>query len=169
MKKMLTLISLLLIFVSWQTRERTYELTTREKQGYFDDLSRALSNSKLVKHLDLKYQKLSTIPNAVFSLTNLEILDLAHNEINQISERLIELPNLKKLYLNDNQIVVLPINFKELQITLLYIQNNPINNVNDLSTSLPPSIVDLEAGNPETQQNQSQPEIQIVEPEKVNR
>lgn len=169
MIKAVPLIPLLFILMSWQQADKFTELTTLEKLGYFEDIVRATEHKYLVKHLNLKYQDLTEIPTEVYSMSNLEILDVAQNQITVLSDRLVELPKLKKLYLNSNLISTLPANFKDLKIQLLYIQNNPINNLIDLSVVLPETVTELEAGNPESDINETQPQLKSVEPEKVKR
>jgi Leucine-rich repeat (LRR) protein len=169
MKNLFALISMLLIFASWQRVEEHLELTTLEKKGYFEDLSRAKQHVSLVKYLNLKYQNLTEIPSEVFELPNLEHLDLAHNQIGVVSNRLIELPKLKELYLNSNNISELPLNFKELNIKLLYIQNNPINDLPHIQSFLPSSIVELKSGNRDKNEAKSEPTIQPKDPLQIKR
>lgn len=149
MKSLLFSIFFVFILSSWHTMSIPYELTTLEKSGYFEDLNRAKLHPTLVKHLNLKYQNLITVPVDVYYFKQLEILDLSHNQLTKIDADIENLLNLKKLYINSNQITELPGNFNKLKITLLNIQKNPINDLVDLKPFLPETLGELLAGNPD--------------------
>lgn len=124
------------------------ELNTHQLNGYFEDLTIATKYPEMVKHLNLMYNDLTSIPEVVFKFKNLEVLDISNNKIEILSERLSELPKLSKLFVNANKIQSLPPNFASLKITTLYIQINPVNELPNFHTFIPSSVVKLEAGNP---------------------
>ena len=75
---------------------------------YTNDLAVAEKDPANVCSLDLFDQKLTAIPPAVFTMTNLEYLNLAGNNITAVPEQIGDLTHLKYLYLNQNPIASLP-------------------------------------------------------------
>jgi len=75
---------------------------------YTSDLATAEKNPLQVCSLNLFGKKLTEIPVAVFTMTNLEYLNLADNNITTVPPAIGQLTNLKWLYLNQNQITSLP-------------------------------------------------------------
>jgi Leucine-rich repeat (LRR) protein len=65
-------------------------------------------NVKRIKTLNLSYNRISVIPDAIATLTNLQILHLSSNRISVIPDAIATLTSLQKLYLNNNQISVIP-------------------------------------------------------------
>ena len=51
---------------------------------------------------------LSSLPESVWNLKNLEVLGLGGNKFSNISERITELPNLKYLFLENNEFTKIP-------------------------------------------------------------
>lgn len=61
-----------------------------------------------LKIIDVYYNQLEVIPDAIGSLSKLEVLFLAHNRIYSLPESVGKLANLKELYLHHNRLSVLP-------------------------------------------------------------
>jgi internalin A len=110
--------------------------------------------------LDLSNLELTTVPDAITQLTNLQKLDLSHNQLTSLSDEIAQLTNLQKLYLSNNQLTSLPDEIAQLtNLQWLGLSNNRLRslpkaithltNLRELSlfnnqlTSLPESIVQL--------------------------
>jgi Leucine-rich repeat (LRR) protein len=97
---------------------------------------------KKATFLDLSELELSTLPEALGQLTNLQKLNLSGNQLTTLPESLGQLTNLQLLYLFDNQLTTLPESLEQLtNLQWLFLNNNQL-------TALPESLgaVD-EAGN----------------------
>lgn len=96
-------------------------------EGTYDDLELALAAPDRVVTLNLKYKKLSAIPETIRQFKNLEHLDLAHNEITEIPAWIGELRTLRSLALNNNRIAVVPSGIGGLSNLLqFYMADNPV-------------------------------------------
>jgi Leucine-rich repeat (LRR) protein len=92
---------------------------------------------KNITSLYLTKKNLTSIPDEVYMLDNLEILCLSHNFIQEISPNILRLKKLKMLYLNYNILSEIPLeifNIKSLEILIL--SNNNIINIPDDITKL---------------------------------
>ncbi|CAH1251193.1 RIPK2 [Branchiostoma lanceolatum] len=112
-------------------------------------------------YLDLSNQGLTSIPEEVFDITDLEVLNVSNNKLTCIPEAIGRLQKLSLLYANGNMLTSLPQAIGSLQqLTHLYIHNNQLTEVpsgvcslsnlevftvsnNNLST-LPPGVEKLQ-------------------------
>jgi len=60
------------------------------------------------KELDLSDRRLTTIPDEIFELEQLEVLDLSSNPLTTLPEAVTRLTNLRMLYLRNNPLTTLP-------------------------------------------------------------
>jgi len=74
----------------------------------YTSLESALQNRELVLRLDLSKQKLMSVPDELFQLTNLQELRLNKCRIIQFPERFSELPSLQILQCQHNEIESIP-------------------------------------------------------------
>lgn len=75
------------------------------EDGYFDDLSMALENPDEVIYLDLSLRspKLTAIPTDVFKFKHLKYLELGFNQIGEVTEAIGALTELEVLGLDGNK------------------------------------------------------------------
>jgi len=71
--------------------------------------------SSIVTELNLSYQNLSSIPEYVFKMKNLEILKLDNNLISTVPSSIANLSHLKVLILSSNKIQTLPRELAEMK------------------------------------------------------
>ena len=84
--------------------------------------------------LDLYNNNLTSLPESIGSLSNLQELDLSYNNLINISESIGSLSNLKKLWLSNNKLTSLPESIGSLSnLKELYLSNN---NLTSLSESI---------------------------------
>lgn len=83
---------------------QTYPGTLENIAKYFLD----------VKELDLRSNRLSSIPDIISNLTNLEKLDLRDNNLISLPKSIGKLSKLNELYLSNNQLRTLPNDLKNL-------------------------------------------------------
>lgn len=69
---------------------------------------------KYVTKLDLSSNELTSLPDSITTLVNLEILDLSNNNLTSLPESIGNLVNLKRLNLSRNQLTSLPKSFNDL-------------------------------------------------------
>jgi Leucine-rich repeat (LRR) protein len=62
-----------------------------------------------LRHLDLGFNELTSIPNEIGQLRNLEYLHLQHNQLTRIPSEIGQLIVLLSLHLNDNRLLSVPI------------------------------------------------------------
>ena len=62
------------------------QMTNHNGDAVYESLEDAMKKPLAVKHLILRGQGLTEIPNEVFEMVNLEVLDLNDNQIVQISK-----------------------------------------------------------------------------------
>ena len=72
-----------------------------------------------VSKLDLSYKKLTTLPECVGQLVNLECLDLEHNNLTTLPECVGQLANLARLSIYGNELTILPESFGQLNLVKL--------------------------------------------------
>ncbi len=75
------------------------------EEGYYDNLSDALTDKEGTLYLDLSLQspKLQKIPKEVYSLNNLVYLELGFNQINAVDDGIGKLEKLEVLGLDGNK------------------------------------------------------------------
>lgn len=84
--------------------------------GKYSTASSNLQHSNLDKtRLDLSNQNLTSIPEYVFEMTELEFLALYRNDLTDLPEELFNLKNLEHLDIGSNRIKTLPGHFKRLE------------------------------------------------------
>ena len=77
--------------------------------------------------LDLSYMKLTELPEAFASLTQLQGLYLFNNQLTKLPETIAFLTKLQQLYLQNNQLTKLPETIASLtKLQQLYLQNNQL-------------------------------------------
>lgn len=79
---------------------RQYEYTSLDAVKYI--------NPEEVYKLNLRKKKLKSIPDEIFTFTNLRVLNLSKNRINEIPDEFNKLKKLEVLDLSDNKIEFLP-------------------------------------------------------------
>jgi len=78
-----------------------------------------------LRHINLDCCNLTSIPEPVFELGQLETLSLDYNEIKEIPESIGNLRSLKKLFLSGNQLKTLPKSIGELNfLETLFLEKN---------------------------------------------
>jgi internalin A len=87
--------------------------------------------------LNLSHNQLTSLPESITQLTNLQKLDLSNNQLMSLPESIAQLTNLQLLYLSGNQLTSLPESIAQLtNLQLLYLNGNQL-------ISLPESIAQL--------------------------
>ena len=104
----------------------------------FTSISEALKHPEQVIKLQLKREKLKTIPIEVFKFTNLQYLDVSKNNIVEIPSEIKLLKNIQYLNISKNKLEKLPPEIGELH----HLKNLQIGQ-NELY-ALPPEIGNLE-------------------------
>ncbi|MBD2693140.1 COR domain-containing protein [Anabaena catenula] len=90
-----------------------------------------------LQFLYLRGNKLSSLPAEIFQLTNLQTLDLSNNKLSSLPAEIFQLTNLESLDLRSNQLSSLPGKIGSLtNLQSLYFSNNKL-------SSLPAEIVQL--------------------------
>jgi Leucine-rich repeat (LRR) protein len=104
----------------------------------FTSIEEALKKPEEVIKLDLRRQKLKSIPPEVFTLTNLKYLELSKNKITEIPAEINKLTQLEYLNISDNKLISLHSEIGKLtKLKYLNIGENDI-------YSLPPEIGNLQ-------------------------
>ena len=86
------------------------------------------------KILDLRRNKLTTLPPEIGLLTHLTKLDLSENKLTKLPPEIARLTNLKELYVDGNQLTKLPPDIGRLaKLRTLYLHDNQL-------ATLPPEI-----------------------------
>lgn len=108
---------------------------SRNSISQLPDLS-SLSN---LEFLDSSSNRISEIPESIFSILKLKILDFGFNHnIKTISDKIHQLQDLQSLNLNANEIESLPINTSKLtNLSSLNLAGNPLKNHLEIITKLP--------------------------------
>jgi Leucine-rich repeat (LRR) protein len=106
----------------------------------YKSLTEALANPDSVHKLSLKRQKLTTIPQEVYSLPYLQELDLTNNKIKALPPEIARLKNLSYLNVSKNQLETFPKEMGELSNlkTLVASQNEEL-------SSFPPEMSKMES------------------------
>ena len=87
--------------------------------------------------LDLSNNQLTTLPEAIAQLSNLNVLYLRNNQLTTLPEAIAQLSNLNGLYLGNNQLTTLPEAIAQLSnLNVLDLSNNQL-------TTLPEAIAQL--------------------------
>lgn len=71
-------------------------------------MSKQLKTFRALKHLDVSQNELTTLPNWIGDLQNLEIFTANYNAIKELPTSFVNLSKLKILNLEDNALTVLP-------------------------------------------------------------
>lgn len=111
-----------------------------ESEGHLESVAHQISQAK--KELYLSGKHLRQVPDAVTSLTDIEVLDLSNNELTQLPDGLQNLTKLTTLWLSANKLSELPEFIEELKnLTTLDVAFNKlatmpggIKNLEQLST-----------------------------------
>lgn len=91
--------------------------------------------------LRLQHNNLTTLPNELWRLTNLQELNLGFNELDQIPIQIGSLVNLRELYLHNNHLTEIPFQIGNLKfLTVLDITANKLR-------TIPSSILKLQLEN----------------------
>jgi internalin A len=91
-----------------------------------------------LEYLDLSYNRISAVPNSLASLVNLEVLHLANNQVTATPDSLASLCSLQTLYLRGNQISAIPDSLASLRnLQTLSLYKNKITVIPDSLASLP--------------------------------
>lgn len=78
-----------------------------------------------MKNLSLRWNRLTSLPDELFNLQQIETLELNNNALEYISSKLVKMTNLKHLNLNINDLKLLPKEIIQLkQLEMLNIKNN---------------------------------------------
>jgi internalin A len=100
-------------------------------------LPELIAQSTNLKTLDLSNSQLTTLPYEIGQLTNLTSLNLQNNQLVTLPESIAQLTNLKTLDLSNNQLTTLPYEIGQLtNLTSLNLSNNQL-------VTLPESIAQL--------------------------
>ena len=87
--------------------------------------------------LDLSGLKLRSLPEAIASLTQLQLLNLSDNQLTELPEALASLTQLQKLYLYNNKLRELPEAIASLtQLQRLFLSNNKLRELPETIASL---------------------------------
>lgn len=115
------------IFTSLQVNGQLLSIEDLELQPPYKSLTNAKKDTLSVIKLIIKRDKLEIIPNAIWSMTNLQYLDLSKNKIDSIPPQIKNLKNLQVLILSKNKIYDLPDEFYQLKnLKILRIGSNEI-------------------------------------------
>lgn len=89
----------------------------------------SICEMKSLRFLDVHFNELRGLPQAIGRLTNIEVLNLSSNfsDLEELPEEIGDLMNLKELDLSNNQIRTLPDSFARLEnLTKLDLNENPL-------------------------------------------
>jgi hypothetical protein len=101
------------------------------------ELPEAIASLTELQLLNLCANKLTELPEAIASLTELQVLNLCDNELRELPEAITSLTQLQKLYLSNNKLTELPETIASLtQLQLLNLNNSQL-------TELPEAIASL--------------------------
>jgi hypothetical protein len=101
------------------------------------ELPKAIASLTQLQQLYLYNNKLTELPEAIRSLTQLRVLDLSNNQLRELPEAIASLTQLQQLDLSNNQLRELPEPIKSLtRLQLLELYNNQL-------TELPETIASL--------------------------
>lgn len=91
--------------VQWPLRELSIRMM---RLVHIPDGISCLTGVPTLESLDLPYNRVSDLPEWVFSLHNLKRLDLYENCLTQLPDLFDRLPHLTEIYLGDNRLGSLP-------------------------------------------------------------
>ena len=106
--RVLICFSLILIVRSLYAQIGLYSLEQLDTIRTYESMEEALINPEEVIKLVLKRKKLTTLPDGIEKLTNLQYLSLRKNKIDSLDSRIGNFSNLQVLILNENKIKALP-------------------------------------------------------------
>ncbi|WP_309742069.1 leucine-rich repeat domain-containing protein [Chamaesiphon sp. OTE_20_metabat_361] len=125
-----------------------------EKAGIYGDEKLWLANNQLtslpesigsLSNLNILYvwgNQLTSIPKSISNLTNLSILDLSGNQFSYLPDSICNLANLDSLNLIENQLTNLPVSIVNLSnLTELQLDKNPLSDLSILQDL--PKLVDV--------------------------
>ncbi|MEI6428463.1 MAG: COR domain-containing protein [Pseudanabaena sp. ELA607] len=119
------------------------DLSGNDLEGLPSEIGRLQSLEKLIlgkwdnQTHEKKGNRLTTIPQEIFQLTNLKELSISYNQITAIPDEIANLANLTTLNLNDNQITAIPDVIDNLtNLTRLVLYANQISVIPDAITNL---------------------------------
>jgi len=105
--------------------DRISVFNNMKEEDYLDITDLNLNNNQLtsipefigslvnLQTLRFYNNQITSIPESIGLLINLQILSLSSNQINSILDSISSLVNLRQLYLNDNQITSIPESIRE--------------------------------------------------------
>lgn len=124
MRRSLTLFILLFTIA---TQAQLLSEADLKDRAPFTSLAEAKKDSLGVVKLILKKKRLKSIPDAIWSMTNLQYLDLSRNKIDSIPPQIKNLKNLQVLILSKNKISELPEEFYQLKnLKIIRIGSNDV-------------------------------------------
>ncbi|MFN8672353.1 MAG: leucine-rich repeat domain-containing protein [Candidatus Sericytochromatia bacterium] len=83
-----------------------------------------------LQKLDLSKNKISKLPSSISKLKNLKSINLSENELMDLPNELTELTNLEEIYLNKNRIYQLPNGMNKLKnLKKIFLFNNHLNEI----------------------------------------
>jgi Leucine-rich repeat (LRR) protein len=101
----------------------------------FKSLDEALNSPEIACGLDLSGQNLTSLPNDVTKLTNLNEIDISDNSLKTFPTELLKLPNLYSIDLSNNQITTVPPKvFQDQSLQNINLTGNPVKNPSKSST-----------------------------------
>ncbi len=101
------------------------------------EIPEAIASLTQLQNLDLSDNQLTQLPEAIASLTGLQNLDLSNNQLTTLPEAIASLTQLQRLYLDNNQLTQLPEAIAFLaQLQQLYLHNNQLTQLPEAFASL---------------------------------
>lgn len=98
----------------------------------FKNLETALKSPEKVTTLELRKDKLTSIPSEILAFKNLEILDLSNNQISEVKVDLSVLTKLHTIILSKNKLARFPMEFSSIpNLKILGLDRNPIDSIPD--------------------------------------
>ena len=108
--------TIIISFVLYSTsvNAQLYKLSELDTIKEFQSIEDALKNPDAVIRLNLKGEKLKTVPKDIFLFKNLQELNLKKTRIDILPKEIGELKNLQILNISKNQLITLPAEIGEL-------------------------------------------------------
>jgi len=139
MKKVFCLLITVYCILFTARAQRLLDSTLLSHEHEYKSLQEALANPDSVHKLSLKRQKLTTIPEEVYSFPYLQELNLANNKIKALPPEISKLKNLSYLNISKNQLETFPKEIGELTKLQTLVASE-----NDELSSLPPEMSKME-------------------------
>lgn len=125
-------LSSFLLFSSFASAQQLLTLEELDTVKVFTAIESIVEAPNEVIRLELKKQKLKTIPPEVFACKNLQYLDLSKNKLDTFPTELGELTQLRVLILNRNELNYLPEAIGRLNnLIVLRVSNNYLWEIDD--------------------------------------